>query len=368
MKRTVCCAIAICLLSLFSANAFGYLGKSIRIMSIGNYLAGVVRDQDTDIYRNPAYLSFVDKVRVFGQYNLYGHTELSIARGFSDEGTGLLGLALPTTSYGNLALVCELKPNNSRNKSVRTYEEESIDEVMTSFSSSEQHLNRTIEGFKAVYGVKLSPSVRVGTDFTYLKNNHLTESQSTSIRTLRYVGFEDILYKDETYSSTNSDDSPDAQRASVGIILDPRSGTYLDLTLYYENSSYTKTVSSTGESYKEDYRVNDSPLAVRLYHSASSGPAKNRAVGLDANLRRRFPHETSLVLLLGLRYGESGLKRIETLPMKNSAVTTRAGGGLHPQSMTTKLFPSPWEWAWRRIFLPQSKWRQRAEDTGFVIK
>ncbi len=304
MKRTVCCAIAICLLSLFSANAFGYLGKSIRIMSIGNYLAGVVRDQDTDIYRNPAYLSFVDKVRVFGQYNLYGHTELQIAPAFTNKGTGLLGLALPTTGYGNLALVCELKPSTSKNKSGYTIRTDGVDDYSVRSDSKQNSQKKSIEGFKVVYGVRLSPSVRVGADLSYFRNYNRLESQSTSTFTVRALDSEDITYYDEQLETQNSDDSPDAQRVSAGMVLNPWSKTTLDLALYYENLSYTKTASSRDDFYTEDL-LTDTATTVHLHHTASSGPTKNWAGGLDLNLRRQFPQSTSLVLLLGLRYGES---------------------------------------------------------------
>ncbi|MDH4222308.1 MAG: hypothetical protein OEV55_02085, partial [candidate division Zixibacteria bacterium] len=46
----------------------------------------------------------------------------------------------------------------------------------------------------------------------------------------------------------NLDDSPDAQRGSLGMILNPWTKTTLDFTLYYEKLSYISQSSSIGES------------------------------------------------------------------------------------------------------------------------
>ncbi len=304
MKRIFCCAALICFLSLFSANAFGYLGKSIRIMSIGNYLAGVVKDQDTDIYRNPAYLSFVDKVRVFGQYNLYGHTELQIAPAFTNKGTGLLGLALPTTGYGNLALVCELKPSTSKNGSSNESRTDELEFYTTRSSYESEFDKKSIEDLKAIYSVTLSPKVRIGADFTYLKNYGRHNSESESIATRRSQSSDEVAYNVQDRYTSRSDDSPDAQRASLGVVLTKGRKTTLDLTFYYESLRFTQT--SSGErDYQSKYLEEDTVIWADVSSSISGGPTKNRAVGLDANLKYGLPHEASLVFLAGFRYGKN---------------------------------------------------------------
>jgi hypothetical protein len=301
MKRTVCCAAVICLLSLFSASAFGYLGESIRIMSMGHYLAGVVKDQDTDIYRNPAYLSFVDKVRVFGQYNVYDHTELQIAPAFTNKGSGLLGLALPTTSYGNLAFVCELKPSTSKNGSSNESRTDEIDFYTTRSSYESEFDKKSIEDFKAIYSVTLSPTVRVGADFTYLKNYGRHNSESESIATRRSQSSDEVAYDVRDRYTSRSDDSPDAQRASLGVVLMRGRKPTLDLTFYYESLRFTQT--SSGErDYQSKYLEENTLIWADVSSSVSGGPIKNRAMGLDANLKYGLPHEASLVFLAGVRY------------------------------------------------------------------
>ncbi len=304
MRKILCCVSVFYLVFLSSTCAFGYLGKSIRIMALGDHLAGIVADENTDIYRNPAYLSLVNDTRIFGQYNLYGHTELTIAQGFTNKGTGLLGLALPTTDYGNLALVCELKPSTSKDRSSHESRTDELDSYTTSSLYESKFDKKSIEDIKAIYSVALSPTVRIGADFTYLKNygRHNSESESISIR--RSQSSDEVASDVRDRYTSRSDDSPDAQRASLGVVLMRGRKTTLDLTFYYESLRSTQT--SSGErDYQSKYLEEDTLIWADVSSSVSGGPIKNRAMGLDANLKYGLPHNASLVFLAGLRYGKS---------------------------------------------------------------
>jgi hypothetical protein len=304
MKKILCLVLFFCFLFLSSTSALGYIGKSIRIMGMGDHLAGIVKDQDTDIYRNPAYLSFVEEARIFGQYNLYDHTELRIAQNFTNKKAGLLGFVLHTSSYGNLALVGKLKPSTTEKKSSSADQEQSTDYYVVGSSSSNYFDKKTIQGLKAVYAFTPSSTIRLGADFTYLKNYDRRESETEWTYSQRAIDSDELRYYREYELIRNSDDSPDAQRASLGAVITAWPEATLDLTLYYENLSYTRTASSTGESYKEDLRT-DTTTTVYLFWDDASGATENRAIGLDANLKYRFPQKTCLALLLGVRYGES---------------------------------------------------------------
>lgn len=304
MKKMVCCASLLCFFFAASTSALGYIGKSIRIMGFGEHLAGVIKDEDTDIYRNPAYLSFVDTPRAFGQYNLFHHMELRIAENLTNKGTALFGFVIPTPSCGSFALVAELKPSTSEKKSSHTGQKEYVDYHVVDTSSSRVFDKKTIEGFKAVYSFNLSPSLRIGTDFTYLRNYDRRDSEAKSIFTHRSIASDELRYNKQYEDVRNSDDSPDAQRMSLGMVSTTWDKITLDLTLYYENLHYTKTASSRGESETDDLRT-DTTTTVHLAWGASSGPTKNRTVGLDVNLKYHFPQKTNLAFLFGVRNGKN---------------------------------------------------------------
>ncbi len=248
MKKVFFCISILCLLLVTARNTQGYLGKSIRLMSIGDELAGVIEDEYTDIYRNPAYLSFIDKPRIFGQYNLYWQPEVKIADYFQNQKTGLLGVVLPLSDYGNIALVGELKPSSEKDGYNRASRTEYIDYYTLDTTSASSYRKESIQNFKAIYSLKLSPSLRLGIDYVYLKNYNDGETESQKIITQRYSGSDSLKSYGRSYSSNNLDDSPDAQRVSLGMILNPWTKTTLDFTLYYEKLSYISQNSSIGES------------------------------------------------------------------------------------------------------------------------
>lgn len=303
MKKILCCVSVFYLVFLSSTYAFGYLGKSIRIMALGDHLAGIVADENTDIYRNPAYLSFVDDTRIFGQYNLYGHTELKIAPNLTNERTGLLGLAVPLSPKDKLAIIGEIKPSTSEDQSSSTKQSDYTSRYNVYSSSGEVSTKKTIENFKVAYSRQLSEVVRVGADFTYLKNYNRQDSRTATASTdWEQFGGQQIT-SDSSESIRNSEDSPDAQRFSFGAVLSRWQGTTIDFTLYHENLTYAQTVLYLKDRemvryYPGSTETHDS------YRTDSRAPTRNRTAGLDVNLRRDLPHDAALSLLMGVSYGK----------------------------------------------------------------
>jgi hypothetical protein len=301
MKKLFYCILVLYFLFVCGEGAFGYLGKSIRLMGIGDELAGVIKDEYTDIYRNPAYLSFVEKPRIFGQYNQYRHIELKIAEYFTNQETGLMGVVLPFTKYGNLALIGELRPSTAEDNSARISRTEYLDYYTLDSSSVEKFSKKTIQNFKAIYGLKLSASLRLGIDFVYLKNYNQNDSKTKRITTQRYFDSENLKSYGIDDRVSNNDNSPDAQRGSIGMVLTASQKTSLDLTLYYENLSYTSKSLSTSESQTKWFGV-DTTLREGLSSYTLMAPTKEQAVGLDANYKYLLPQNTTLAILLGGRY------------------------------------------------------------------
>jgi hypothetical protein len=301
MKKVISSILATCLVLVISAPAFGYITKSIRILGIGEELAGVIRDEYTDIYRNPAYLSLVKRVRIFGQNNLIGRTELKIAPQITNKETGLLGVVLPMPDFGNLALVGELKPSTSEDHPSKIEQQDYSSTYRISTYSENLYTKESIVNFKTIYSRRLSPSLLAGVDFVYLKNYHSSDSEIYSSMIDRSKGTDELL-RDERYEKVkNSDDSPDAQRASLGLLFDSWKRSTLDFTLYYENLNYVKEAYNRKQS-EGIWFSPDTFQFHRLNYSTSSGPVENKAFGLDVNWKRDLSKKTILSLLFGGRY------------------------------------------------------------------
>jgi len=134
-----------------------------------------------------------------------------------------------------------------------------------------------------------------------LKNYHRRDSDIYSSTIDRSAASDELLHNGRYEEVKNSDDSPDAQRATLGLLFDSWERSTLDFTLYYENLNYIKEAS---------YRIerDDSRFAPDTFHyhhlnsSSSSGPVENRAFGLDVNWKGDLSKKTILSLLFGGSY------------------------------------------------------------------
>jgi hypothetical protein len=303
-KKMICCAVLLCFFLAAFDSALAYIAKSIRIMGMGEELAGVVRDEYTDIYRNPAYLSLVKRVRVLGQYNLVGRTELGIAPQMTNKETGLAGIVLPLPGFGNLALVGEVKPSTSEDHRSEIVRRDYYDRYTVSANTTKKYTKESIGNFKAICSRALSSSLLAGVDFVYLKNHHRAASEAHYSTIQRSTISDELLQDERDEQVGDSDDSPDAQRATLGLLLNSWEKSALDFVFYYENLHYATEASSRSET--DDRRfAPDSSQYHRLNCSTSSGPVENKALGLDLNWKRDVSKKTILSLLFGGRYETS---------------------------------------------------------------
>jgi hypothetical protein len=309
MKSVLYLVSALSFLLAYSANTFAYTGRSIRIMGLGDELTGVMRDEYTDIYRNPAYLSLVSQARIFGRHNLVDQTELRIAPQLTNKGTALLGLAVPVSGSVNLAAMGEYKPSTSKsNPPSRTSRTDHTDYYSISWNSEKVSSQQTILNLKTIGSLKLSDSWHIGLDFVALENYNRQDSHNSSTIIQRRIPSDELLYHRRNEDIRNSDDSPDAFKLSVGLLSTSGRHNTFDCAFYYERMSYGQTSSLKAESQTDRYWP-DTTSSGRFSWSGSEGAPEDNALGLDVNLRRRISKNTSLAFLLGIRHERSTFSR-----------------------------------------------------------
>jgi hypothetical protein len=68
MRRIILTLIVV----IFATSAFAYTEPSLRMKAMGKSLAGIVEDQQTDIYLNPARMALIEKSQVYGMFEPRG--------------------------------------------------------------------------------------------------------------------------------------------------------------------------------------------------------------------------------------------------------------------------------------------------------
>jgi len=142
-----------------------------------------------------------------------------------------------------------------------------------------------------------------------LKNYRRDDSEKITSRTEWELYSENLRSQQKYNYIKNFDDSPDAQRMSFGLILSPWRKTTLDLVLYFENLSYTKRSLFQRGSEAERF-FPDTTSREQFSISTFTSPIKNRAIGLEVNYKFRFPQETILTFLGGVRYQKDRLSTL----------------------------------------------------------
>ena len=409
---------------LFSANEiFAYLNPSLRIRALGDEFVGVIDDNYTDIYRNPAYLSYVKRIKIFGQYNNYYKAPVFILRKteidyapigipeyklgkenatriklrssssqqaniqgyFHNKKTVLGGLVLPIFNYGSLSLVGELKPDekNTHDSYQQRYLYADYYQDHTYFSKSST--KRTISNFKAIYGIKISRQLRVGLDYTYLKNYDFYEYHSESENIRRYIDTDSLKSINFSKSDRYTDNSPDLHRGSIGFILIPKSSTRLDLTLHYESISYNDTSHNWSE-YKYTYYYGDTPSR---YSGSENQYKRNykhkiKSWGADINIKYSPNYRSTLTFLVSGRFQENNIagyrddfrsiwSSIDTLEREKSSgyfwpsenrdeiLSFLVGGGLEHNFRPSIKFAIALKGYWDRV-----KVRREEKETNFI--
>lgn len=300
MKRLYIFLAVFVLVLLHSTQSFAFLGNSLRIRALGDELSGIVTDEYTDIYRNPAYLYSIKNLRVFGQSNTYGYTELEIATFMNNEGAILGGIVIPLSRYGTWALVGELEPSSDEvSWPLLESREDYLGHYAITTRSSGESRDNTIRNFKTVYSLQVNPNFIVGVDFTYLKNYNYVDSNSTQLISDFSLPGDSLRYT-TTYSSTGIfSSSPDAQRFTLGAIFFPRARWSLDLSLYYEHLGYTFRDYTVLEGIST-FLYPDTVINAHVHDF--NMPIRGKAYGLEYNLRFRYSTDMVFRQLFEMRY------------------------------------------------------------------
>jgi len=336
-------------LLLSAVEAFAYIHPSLRIKSLGDEFVGIIDDSYTNIYRNPAYLSYVKRIKIFGQYNNYyqppppyifsWRTEITyppiigtpeyrqekedyskvrsrastdketdIQGYFHNRNTALGGIVLPVYQYGSLALVGELKPDEKSKRSSDQkrylYTYYYIDESYFTKSSEKTSINN----FKAIYGIKLSPHVRAGLDYTYLKNNNFNEFVSESRRLRKDIDTDILRSVDRSKRDSFYDNSPDLHRGSIGIILKPKRTTRLDLNLHYESISHNDTSHHWSE-YTDSTSYADTlwRYTGSLNQNKRNYKHRIKSWGVDVNIKYNPNYRSTITFLVSGRFQKNDI-------------------------------------------------------------
>jgi hypothetical protein len=275
-----------------------YLGNSVRIKGLGDELAGVVEDEYTDTYRNPAYLSFAKRIKVFAQNNVYGYPEFRMANSFNNAKAVLGGFVIPIQKLGNFAFVGELKPQVKENTSSDGGRYDYLDYYVTRSACLYSYEDRSIQNFKVLYGTQISPSLRVGVDFVSLKNYDYYETDRKSETIEKYLKDDSLKSSRGGTSFGYENNSPQAKRGSLGVIFSAQKRISVDFTLYYEHLSFTNSSFSMDHAWDVERR-NDT-LFYRISGGSFEGETSNRKEvwGFDMTLQYHFPDQKATLCAL----------------------------------------------------------------------
>ncbi len=158
--------IATALIFLLFSTSWAYLEPSFRIKALGEDFAGIIVDEYTDIFRNPAYLALVQNYKILGEYR-------------TDKGGSRLffGGVLPKLRFGKIALL----GRGWYQESGRTFNRNSIlgfsdttliqriDQVRAEINKS------TLTNFGFIYSIPVVQNFNLGLNFLYLEDRLKSE-------------------------------------------------------------------------------------------------------------------------------------------------------------------------------------------------
>lgn len=295
MKRLFFLWVSLFLLAFSYNQSSAYLERSLRMRALGDDLIGILKDEYSDVYRNPAYLYTVSKFKIFAQYNRTSSQDIRffdpfdfslrteptssaivisknlgvipIEAPFTNENAVLAGLVLPLSELGNLAFSAELRPSFSETKNeqtnVHTFSS-SQDRYVREIQKSKSSSKRNIGIFKLLYAKKLS-SFSLGLDYRYIKGNQASSGLSfdrsewwsfSSDSLLDWVNYE---YENQSNFSSTS------HRGRAGLTFGFRQNLNLDLVLSFESRKSPDFSSQTSE-VRDSSEVNQHVLTSSFPH------------------------------------------------------------------------------------------------------
>lgn len=165
--------IAIALIFLLFSTTWAYLEPSFRIKALGEDFVGIIVDEYTDIFRNPAYLALVKNYKIFAEYR-----KESLGKGQTANRL-ILGSVLPKFSFGKLAMLGKGWQQKSENLyQIETFYAPSTITTIKGQTSENINNNPTLINSDFIYALTLGPNFNLGANFIYYEDK--TESHYRS--------------------------------------------------------------------------------------------------------------------------------------------------------------------------------------------
>ncbi len=152
----------------FSSSALAYLEPSFRLKALGEDFVGIIVDEYTDIFRNPAYLSLVENYKILGEYRKDGSNRL------------VAGGVLPKFGFGKIAILGKGWQQDSKNiyssRNVYPYG----NYIQSYESNSENISNIPLTNSGLIYSANLGQNMNLGANFIYFEDKWKSDNQGTS--------------------------------------------------------------------------------------------------------------------------------------------------------------------------------------------
>ena len=324
MKRLFFFWVGLCILVFSYKESSAYLERSLRTRALGDDLIGILRDEYSDVYRNPAYLYRESKFKIFAQYNRTSSQDVRLFNPFdfslrteptsstlvvsknlgvipsgaplTNENAVLAGLALPLSELGNLALAAEFRPSfsESRNEQTDVYAFSiSQDRYVKDIRKSENLSKRNIGIFSVVYAKKLN-SFSLGLDYRYIKGSQVSSTSSFNRSELWSFSTDSLLDWVNSEYENQSDFSSVSHRGRAGLTFSFHQNLNLDLVLSFESRKspdLSSQISEVGDSSEVNQHILTSSFPHKLYIWTGFG-----------DLKYVLSSGTELCFLLGATY------------------------------------------------------------------
>lgn len=217
----------IILSSFFVSNAQAFLEPSFRLKALGEDFVGLVPDQYSDIFRNPAYLGQVEGWKILGEYR----RDRSLHYNF--------GLATPSTQLGKFGLVVKEWRGENSNSQEQKYKY--IDYyyipsylVLTNNYSQREDITKN-RGLDFLYSCPLISDWKLGLSVFY--DELKSEFEAGFINLSTTVDFDTflVLAEREAISLSSLLSSNKSTTVSIGIVKAGEQNSSLDFKLAYRH-------------------------------------------------------------------------------------------------------------------------------------
>jgi len=278
---------------LFNTASLAYLEPSFRIKALGEDFVGIILDEYTDIYRNPAYLGQVQNYKILGEYRKDGNERL------------VAGSVLPIFNYAKVAIL-----GKGWNKDTRSvYERREVyyggNYVYISESKSEGSGKAPLTNPGLIYSIGLGPNLNLGANFTYFEDKSKSTGQGRSSNSttdtttgiLRQMSI-------SNYESHGVTSKKNIQFTAGAKFLMP-TGLDMDLTLSFQHLNSENSYASNNYNQYETYdSVGNLTQSIRnssVIEAATPDQEGNR-YGIGLRVSKPFLSLDQLNLLLGFSF------------------------------------------------------------------